>query len=264
MIRKFAVVVLVVGATLAGRAPAPADDPPVPAPNSLDRLRGFSRPAIRPVGALSYAAGTVTAADARSVTVRSWFGTGIDNAMEEDRSGTDRFGRWVRQDPTKPIVLLYPGWEVDCHAYRLTPEGMVVTLLSGQEVVLRNTDRPTRRFPAVPELIRGEPHPALPTRKHHCHLLHEVRVGDEVGLNLTGAFGKEECVGVTISRRPGGRVPHSTVATERFRSMIDHDNVYQDHEEKGTPIPEMFRRDLWLLRREGLFRDEAPPPPKRP
>ncbi|MBN9522869.1 hypothetical protein J0H58_30870 [bacterium] len=172
----------------------------------------------------------------------------------------------VRDDPTKPIVLSDPGWELDCHTYRATPEGMVVTVLSGQEVLVRNADLPTHRFPAAPALLHGTPHRVLPSPKHHCHLLPDVRVGDKVQLYLFGALGKEECVGVTILRRPGGRVPHSAVNPEFFRGLTDRNNAYQDHEELGTPIPDRFRRDLRRLR--AFPPDETPaappPPPKRP
>ncbi|MBN9522870.1 hypothetical protein J0H58_30875 [bacterium] len=259
MIRTLTVVVLIAGATLAGGRPAPADDPPKL--DGVARLRAFGRPIPGGGSGGLVAYGTVTAADDRSVTIRSWFELGIDNAKEEDESGTGRFGLRVRNDPTKPIVLSDRGWTLDCHAVRYTPEGMVVTVLSGQEVLVKNADLPARRFPAAPELLRGDPHPA---NRRQCHLPREVKVGDEVYLVLDGPRGKEECVGVTIHRRPGGRVPHSTVAPERFRPIIDRYNAYQDHEEYGTPIPDRFRRDLASLRREGILRDEAPPPPKRP
>ncbi|MBN9522872.1 hypothetical protein J0H58_30885 [bacterium] len=263
MIRTLTAVALATGVALGGGAPAPADDPPAPAPNGLDRLRAFGRPTPGPTSSLYGAAGPVTAVDGQSITVRDWFGGGVENAKEEDDSGTGRFGRWVRRDPTKPIVLSYPGWEVDCHTYRHTPEGMVVTVVTGQEVVLRNADQPARRFAAAPELLQGTRHPALPGRKH-CHLLPEVRVGDVVSLNLAGPLGKEECIGVAIRRRPGGRVPHSTVDPEFFRDGIDRFNAYQAHEERGTPIPDRFRRDLRRLR--AFPPDEAPvvPLPKRP
>ncbi|MBN9522871.1 hypothetical protein J0H58_30880 [bacterium] len=264
MIRTLTVVVLVVGATFAGGPTAPADDPPKL--DSVARLRVLGRPTIGPAAALIHAYGTVAAVDDRSITIRSQFGDGGMNAKEEDDSGTGRYGRWVREDPTKPIVLLYPGWVVDCLAYRHTPEGMVVTVVTGQEVLVKNADLPTRRFPATPELRNGAPHSAIPTAGHrHCHLLADVRVGDEVTLYLTGPSGKEECVWVGIRRRPGGRVPPSQHQNV-FGETIERCNAYQDHEENGTPIPDRFRRDLQRLRPRRFPRDEAPapPPPKRP
>ncbi|MBN9522873.1 hypothetical protein J0H58_30890 [bacterium] len=260
MDRRLTAIALVVGVALAGGASAPARD-------GLARLRAFGRPVQGGGGPRILAFGPVTAVDDRSVTIRSWFEMGFENAKEEDESGTGRFGRRVRRNPIKPIILSWPGWEVDCDSIRYTPEGMVVTVVTQQEVLVRNADRPARRFPATPELFRGAPHVALPNPgRRQCHLLHELRVGDEVQLFLAGPAGREECAGVTIWRRPGGRVPHSTVAPESFREAIDGFNAYQAHEENGTPIPEPFRRDLQRLRRPPFPGDEAPavPPPKRP
>jgi len=186
----------------------------------------------------------VTEIDVRSITIRNQFITGAENCKESDDSGSGRFGRCVRKDPTKPIILHFPGGELDCISYESTRDGLIITLCTGEEVPLRNALLQARQFMAAEALLEAAPHPGLPFRKRHCHLLSQVKVGDEVELALYGPFGNEECVGVAIERRPGGSVPHSTHSLEFFRERIDQCNAFQQHEEHGTPIPDRFRRDL--------------------
>jgi hypothetical protein len=240
---------LLVACAIAGEGVAQENGPrPV---DGLARLRALGRPSPR-LGENREARGKVTAVDERSITIRGQYGIFAANCVEVDDSGADRFGLCVRKDPTKPIVIYYPGWELDCDRYKITHEGKTVFLLTGETVMVRNADLPVLRLPAASALVEAAPHPGLPYRSRHCHLLSEVKVGDEVELALIGKYGKEECVGVTITRRPGGRIPYSTHSHDFFKDRIDQCNAYQQYEENGTPIPHRFRRDLHRMEMERM------------
>ena len=228
-------------------APTLANDRPAKEEGALDglaRLRALGRPVRVGGGPTSVIWGSVIAVDDRSITIRGRCGGGVLNAKEVSKTGTGRYGLWVRQDPTKPLVLSFPDWEVDCISIDYSRAGMLVTLMTGEQVMVWNAHLPIRRFPAAKELIEGALHPSLPFRTRFCHLLPDVKVGDYVELSLTGPLGKQECIAVTISRRVGGRIPHSSHHLEFFRDTIDQSNAYQDYEDNAIPIPDRFRRDL--------------------
>lgn len=268
MIRLYCLGAVAVVTALAGCVPVAPDPQPDPAPparaepDAMARIRAAGRPTPGPVSARYADGGVVTAVNARSVTIRGIGNCGLGNAKLADQGGTDYACRWIRMDPTKPIRLVFPGWEIDLDRYQATRDGAVATLLTGEEVVLLTADQPTRTYPAAQRLQDGSlPYPRLTLRKH-VHLLSDVRVGDRVGLELDGPLWKEECVTVQIHRRPGWRVPYPGHRDDQVvLEVVDEANAHQAHEDFGTPIPDQFRPDRHIRR----FADRpAPPADPRP
>lgn len=222
---------------------ATAQPNPAAAADVLTRLQKRGRPTEGPVSALRGVAGPVTSLDADSITLPTSACIGIENATREDWNESDLACRWVRHDPSQPILVLFQGWEVQVDQIAVSRKGTRYTLLTGEDIALNYSELPARRFIRSKECDGGEKAMKnaffLP-----AHFFHEARVGDVVSLTLRGTLGKEEVTELRIMRRPGGRVPHSTTDLERFRLIIDRYNAHQDNEDFGVPIPARFRRDL--------------------
>lgn len=76
--------------------------------------------------------------------------------------------------------------------------------------------------------------------------LSDVRVGDLIFFDSYSVNGQEMCRSIEIIRRPGGKVP--PVPGDRAQSPYSHHEkmqAYQDNEEFGTPIPELYL-PVWL------------------
>ncbi len=72
------------------------------------------------------------------------------------------------------------------------------------------------------------------------YTMRDVKLGDVVRIQYQSVDGKEECAHISIVRLPGGRVPKAP--KERSRTMPHHErmNAYQDYEEKGIRIDELW------------------------
>ena len=193
-------------------------------------------PTIRTRGSCQ---GKVLAVTGGSIEVRSFGNIGVGGAVA---SKTDRQGR---TDIGNPVTV----YDIDLNTgmakemmsgvtLRWTREQLAVTTALGQVTTIRRADRPPRRFPASAALAAGG-YGGL--GEAYAYRLSDVRVGDEVDLELRQVDGVWECTGICIRRRPGGRVPPSRVVTQ-FPALAWHErmNAEQDWEEKGIPLPAKF------------------------
>jgi hypothetical protein len=106
---------------------------------------------------------------------------------------------------TREVISLRLGNGAEV-TYRFTPD------LAGARVPPGSRDRDDRYLPA------------------------DVKVNDKVLVDYVTDGKVVACEGISILRRPGGRVPPGYAPHCHPRS---HDvmNAYQDHEEKGIPLP---------------------------
>ena len=176
-----------------------------------------------------------------SIEVRSFGNIGVGGAVA---SKTDRQGR---TDTGNPVTV----YDIDLNTMRATEvmsgvrlrwtrEEIAVTTALGQVTTLRRADRPPRKFRASKTLASGGYGGFADSGMYR---LADVRVGDEVDLEIQRVDGVWECTGVCIRRRPGGRVPPGREATSiQFPAVAWHErmNAEQDWEEKGIPLPDKF------------------------
>ena len=102
----------------------------------------------------------------------------------------------------------------------------------------------------------------LGDREPDAYRLEDVKVGDYVRIRSSYVNGENVCGMITISRRPGGRVPPSPLmAIDPDSKIPPHHvlaNALADRDERGIPIPAQYRR--WL---EPTPHDDLPPLPPR-
>lgn len=87
-------------------------------------------------------------------------------------------------------------------------------------------------FPVSDILASGGYDPASSATRYY---LRDVHVGDKVDVCFDRIDGVYICNGVSILRRPGGRVPPSR--DPRQSTHHKWANAHQDFEEKGIPLP---------------------------
>lgn len=122
----------------------------------------------------------------------------------------------------------------------------LVTAIDGTSITVRgnNVVYPaggvTIRFLFTEGLTKGQAAPE--TSPGHRYLPPDVKVGDEVNLTGDRTKGIWICTHISITRRPGDRVPKAH-GEEEIRYGFRHSeymNALQDLEEKGIPLPAKF------------------------
>lgn len=194
--------------------------------------------------------GWVTAYDRNSITVQS-----ILSEMDSSdvRRHVEFQGRQRKNIVTsrsgKPFILRRPGADMNAIRLEASHEVYTVTSPDGTVTVIRRTDEAPKRFEVDEWLAGGGFDPAL--RHTDVYPLSAVQVGDVVRLRIThyepfggvvGAIASDNryniCNGISIQRRPGGKVPPSWGENENDRNKHhERMQILQDWEEKGVPLP---------------------------
>jgi hypothetical protein len=164
-------------------------------------------------------------------------------------SMTACFALFMTSVPARDISAPHPAPQLidhtDLRQYVLV-QGMVTTL-SRNSISVLTLEGTTRRFIFCEPLAQGlrpwgPPYsttgsgPAATNSERY--FVSDLRIGDIVQLFCFRVKGVDACYYFTIKRRPGGRVPpapdENDGAPHRYHEMMQ---AYQDHEEKGTPLP---------------------------
>ena len=162
-------------------------------------------------------------------------------------------GGWVKSMTKDSLTILSPGyWEemipIDAQG-RSQPERATKTWVPPP---------PPRQLFVRRPLATG----LLGDREPDAYRLEDVKVGDYVRIRSTFVNGENVCGMITISRRPGGRVPPSpNHAIDPDSKIPPHHvlaNVLADRDERGIPIPAQYRR--WV---EPTPDNDLPPLPPR-
>jgi hypothetical protein len=185
--------------------------------------------------------GKVLSVTGGSIEVRSFGNILVGGAVptKRDRQGETSIGN--------PITL----YDLDLNTgiaremmsgvmLRWAREEFTLTTAFGQTTTIRRADLPPRKFRVSEALAAGR---YGGQSESQAYRLTDVRVGDEVDLELERLDGVWECTSIRIRRRPGGRIPPSREATSiQFPELAWHErmNAEQDWEEKGIPVPNKF------------------------
>jgi hypothetical protein len=80
-------------------------------------------------------------------------------------------------------------------------------------------------------------------RGGETYRLTDLNVGDKVDLRYDRTNGTYTCIQISITRRPGGKVPPAQDIPTQPWAVVHHEfmNALQDLEERGIPLPEKFR-----------------------
>jgi hypothetical protein len=244
--RPFGLLLCVVVAA-AGIAPA-GDPPAAPLPPIQEHLVSYG--------------GEVTAVGAESITVRGYSWDLIESSPEGKHFHTDDWKTWVTD---RPHTL---GFRTGGVAGRIGARYRVarsewtqdsITLFpidGGAPVVLTLATMPEWRFVARGPLARGEYKKSRGARWSYG--LGDVRVGDRVEVEGAALPGVEFVESISISRRPGGRVPPAPddlvdPPDPRHPWFHHMKNAEQDWQDKGIPLPKGFHEfKRWV--------HDAPPP----
>lgn len=127
-----------------------------------------------------------------------------------------------------------------------------------------------RTFKAAKHLSKGEEDPRETSNSNYR--LIDVKIGDLVITKLREDGDDDLCLTISIRRRPGGMVPPAPFekADVQHKYHIDA-NAYQEHEERGVPLPlrldenyqravsEQFAREYIQNRKK---RERIAPPPR--
>jgi len=232
---------LTVGAAtafLASVGPARQPDPPPPAdlrPANLDR-----GPKLRDVVDFE---GRLVALDATSVTIQGWTGS-IQNG--EALTDVERYNDFLNHQITHrgpALVLFLTDREIPCRQSVYTRNAITVTDRDGEVRVIRRADVPHRRFPLSKSLAHGGTGDSRRFESCTAYRTADLRVGDEVDIDLEWEVDRKVCARILIERRPGGRVPPATHehVSETWPRHHELRNVQQDWE-AGIPIPEAYRK----------------------
>lgn len=188
--------------------------------------------------------GRVMAIDATSVTVQGWTGSvpGGDALSNEERRLAFANHHCLHRGAA--LVLFLPDDRVlPCRRVEFARETITVTDREGDVKVLRRSDEPHRKFTLSNSLARGDTGDSPMFQGNTAYRASDVRIGDEVQLDLSGPREQKVCVRILIERRPGGRVPPAPQETVYEGRPHHHEfqNVLQDWE-SGSPIPEAYRK----------------------
>ena len=197
--------------------------------------------------------GVVTTVGRDSITVQgfSFFIAG------EFRTKLGLDGRLILYTTTtstnQPLLVTRAGQQIPAVRVVGTREVVIFTTPDGRSTVFRRSDEPLRSFDVTDGLASGGYE--TDARPWDTYPLSEVRVGDEVRLRIC-QFPKKYnvCCGISIERRPGGRVPPAP--GEDPDTRIKHHEwmqAEQDWEEKGIPLPYKYHQG-------GPWPQLAPPP----
>jgi len=208
--------------------------------------------------------GYVTALDRNSITVQSVLGKIMDSADVRDHvefQGRQRKNVF-NSISGKPFILMRPDRANMLAIREASREVYSVTAPDGTVTTIRRTDETPRRFEVDEWLAGGGFDPAV--RHWDVYPLSAVQVGDVVLLRIThyepygrvkGATASDNryniCHGISIQRRPGGKVPPSWV--EMPNKHHERMQILQDWEEKGVPLPYRYHPG-------GPWPQLAPPP----
>ena len=211
--------------------------------------------------------GSVTALGRDSITVQ---GLACEFSYRKDMSSKIDFDCQLRRHTCisqsgNPFTVHCPSGDLPAIRCVSTREVLRITGPDGKQKVYRRTDEVPKRFEVDEWLAGGGFDPAL--RHTDVYPLSAVQVGDVVRLRIThyepfggvvGATASDNryniCLGISIQRRPGGKVPPSWGENENDRNKHhERMQILQDWEEKGVPLPYAYHPG-------GPWPQLAPPP----
>jgi len=198
--------------------------------------------------------GEVIGVDGRSITIRG-FGAQVSNSADGWCNATGSEGTSMGPKMT----VCFPDREIPCSRLTYTREKLTMVSPEGVVTTLKRADQTPRKFEVDAVLAAGKFHPDL--LPGQAYRLADVKVGDEVFIQLCRERDDGLCYSISIRRRPGGLVPPSPGALPgiavQFHEIM---NAHQDFEEHGTPIPEKFLPPKFPMEPS----DPPPIPPAKP
>jgi hypothetical protein len=217
--------------------PAPPDGVGVAPRDNTDLAKAPppKAPKLTPAGPYR---GTVTEITKDSITIRglNYTISGLVTRVPTP----DGKGDIVRGNPLT-LNFRYDGHKVTGVSAVVTPEAVTVTSATGEVTTLR-ADQAVLRFRLSEALAAGEiPRylgiggQAFPP---YLYRITDVQVGDRIQLVGQHWDGVPTCNGISIERRPGGKVPPCP-GEEPDVSVRHHErmNAAQAREEKASPTP---------------------------